>query len=53
MNKLLPSVAGRRSRPNAGAFPDVLDPWVGISVLAGYTALVLAGAATRLKLQDA
>lgn len=53
VNKLLPSVAGAQITPNAGAFPDVLDPWVGISVLAGYTVLVLAGAATRLKLQDA
>jgi ABC-2 type transport system permease protein len=53
VNKLLPSVAGAQITPSAGAFPDVLDPWVGISVLAGYTVLVLAGAATRLKLQDA
>lgn len=53
LNKFLPSVAGAQITPNAGAFSDVLDPWVGISVLAGYTALVLAGAATRLKLQDA
>ncbi|WP_020017055.1 ABC transporter permease subunit [Promicromonospora sukumoe] len=53
VNKLLPSVAGAQITPNAGAFPDVLDPWVGIGVLAGYTALVLVGAATRLKLQDA
>lgn len=53
VNKLLPSVAGAQITPSAGAFPDVLDPWVGISVLAGYTVLALAGAATRLKLQDA
>ena len=53
LNKLLPSVAGAQITPNAGAFPDVFDPWVGISVMAGYTALVLAGAAMRLKLQDA
>ena len=53
VNKLLPSVAGVQITPNAGAFADVLDPWVGISVLAGYTALVLAAAALRLKLQDA
>ncbi|GAA2238983.1 ABC transporter permease subunit [Promicromonospora sukumoe] len=53
VNKLLPSVAGTQITPNAGAFPDVLDPWVGISVLAGYTALVLAGAAMRVKFQDA
>lgn len=53
VNKLLPSVAGAQITPNAGAFPDVLDPWVGISVLAGYTALVLAGAAMRVKFQDA
>jgi ABC-2 type transport system permease protein len=53
VNKLLPSVAGAQITPNAGAFADVLDPGVGISVLAGYTVLVLAGAAMRLKLQDA
>jgi ABC-2 type transport system permease protein len=53
VNKLLPSVAGAQITPNAGAFADVLDPWVGISVLAGYTVLVLAGAAARLKFQDA
>ncbi|MGW2093109.1 ABC transporter permease subunit [Promicromonospora sukumoe] len=53
VNKLLPSVAGAQITPNAGAFPDVLDPWVGIGVLAGYTALVLAGAAMRVKFQDA
>ena len=53
VTKLLPSVAGAQITPAGGAFPDVLDPWVGISVLAGYTVLVLAGAATRLKLQDA
>lgn len=53
VNKLLPSVAGDQITPNAGGFADVLDPWVGVGVLAGYTALVLAGAALRLKLQDA
>jgi len=53
VNKLLPSVAGAQITPSAGAFPDVLDPWVGISVLAGYTLVVLAGAAARLKFQDA
>ncbi|MFD2793359.1 ABC transporter permease [Promicromonospora vindobonensis] len=53
VNKLLPSVAGTQITPNAGAFADVLEPWVGISVLAGYTVLVLVGAATRLKTQDA
>jgi ABC-2 type transport system permease protein len=53
VNKLLPSVAGAQITPNAGAFADVLDPWVGIAVLGGYTALVLIGAASRLKLQDA
>ena len=53
VNKLLPSVAGTQITPNAGAFPDVLDPWVGISVLAGYTAVILAAAAARLKFQDA
>ncbi|MEU4363922.1 ABC transporter permease [Promicromonospora sp. NPDC023987] len=53
VTKLLPSVAGAQITPTAGAVPDALDPWVGISVLAGYTVLVLAGAATRLKLQDA
>lgn len=53
VNKLLPSVAGTQITPNAGAFPDVLDPWVGISVLAAYTAVILAAAAARLKFQDA
>jgi ABC-2 type transport system permease protein len=53
VNKFLPSVAGAQITPNAGAFADVLDPWMGISVLAGYTVLILVGAATRLKLQDA
>ncbi|MCP2264486.1 ABC transporter permease [Promicromonospora thailandica] len=53
VNKLLPSVAGAQITPNAGQFTDVLDPWVGIAVLGGYTALVLIGAAARLKAQDA
>ncbi|WP_369369710.1 hypothetical protein AB1046_12915 [Promicromonospora sp. Populi] len=53
VTKLLPSIAGAQITPNGGTFEGALEPWVGISVLAGYTALVLAGAATRLKLQDA
>lgn len=53
LNKFLPSVAGAQITPNAGQFADVLDPWVGIGVMAGYTALVLIGAAIRLKRQDA
>jgi ABC-2 type transport system permease protein len=53
VNKFLPSVAGSAITPAAAQVPEVLDPWVGISVMAGYAALVLAGGAMRLKLGDA
>jgi ABC-2 type transport system permease protein len=53
VNKFLPSVAGSAITPTGAQVPEVLDPWVGISVLAGYTVIVLVGGALRLKLDDA
>jgi ABC-2 type transport system permease protein len=53
VNKFLPSVAGSAITPTGAQVPEVLDPWVGISVLAAYTAIVVIGGALRLKLDDA
>jgi ABC-2 type transport system permease protein len=53
VNKFLPSVAGSAITPTGAQVPEVLDPWVGISVLAAYTAVVVSGGALRLKLDDA
>jgi ABC-2 type transport system permease protein len=53
VNKFLPSVAGSAITPSGAQVPEVLDPWVGVSVLAGYTAIVVIGGALRLKLDDA
>jgi ABC-2 type transport system permease protein len=53
VNKFLPSVAGSAITPYGAGAPDVFDPWVGVSVLAGYTVIVLVGGALRLKLDDA
>jgi ABC-2 type transport system permease protein len=53
VNKFLPSVAGSAITPSGAQVPEVLDPWVGISVLAAYTAIVVIGGALRLKLDDA
>lgn len=53
VNKFLPSVAGSAITPYGAGAPDVLDPWVGVSVLAAYTVIVLVGGALRLKLDDA
>lgn len=53
VNKFLPSVAGSAITPTGAQVPEVLDPWVGISVLAAYTAVVVIGGALRLKLDDA
>ena len=53
VNKFLPSVAGSAITPNGAQVPEVLDPWVGISVLAAYTVVVVAAGALRLKRDDA
>jgi ABC-2 type transport system permease protein len=53
VNKFLPSVAGSAITPNGAQVPEVLDPWVGIGVLAAYTAVVVIGGTLRLKLDDA
>lgn len=53
VNKFLPSTAGAAITPSGAQVPEVLDPWVGIGVLAAYTALVVVGGALRLKLDDA
>ncbi|GHH75992.1 ABC transporter permease subunit [Promicromonospora soli] len=53
VNKFLPSVAGSAITPSGAQVPEVLDPWVGVSVLAAYTAVVVIGGAFRLKLDDA
>lgn len=53
VNKFLPSVAGSAITPSAAQVPEVLDPWVGVSVLVGYTVIALTAGALRLKLDDA
>jgi ABC-2 type transport system permease protein len=53
VNKFLPSVAGSAITPAGAQVPEVLDPWVGIGVLAAYTVVVVTGGALRLKLDDA
>jgi ABC-2 type transport system permease protein len=53
VNKFLPSVAGSAITPAGAQVPEVLDPWVGVSVLAAYTVIVVVGGALRLKLDDA
>ncbi|MFC8800221.1 ABC transporter permease subunit [Promicromonospora sp. NPDC057138] len=53
VNKFLPSVAGSAITPSGAQVPEVLDPWVGISVLGAYTVIVVIAGALRLKLQDA
>ncbi|WP_129789536.1 ABC transporter permease subunit [Promicromonospora panici] len=53
VNKFLPSVAGSAITPTGAQVPEVLDPWVGIGVLAAYTTVVVVAGALRLKLDDA
>jgi ABC-2 type transport system permease protein len=53
VNKFLPSVAGSAITPSGAQVPEVLDPWVGIGVLATYTAVIVVTGALRLKLDDA
>jgi ABC-2 type transport system permease protein len=53
VNKFLPSVAGSAITPSGAQVPEVLDPWVGIGVLAAYTAVIVVAGALRLKLDDA
>ncbi|WP_454859900.1 ABC transporter permease subunit [Promicromonospora soli] len=53
VNKFLPSVAGSAITPSGAQVPEVLDPWVGIGVLAAYTAVIVVTGALRLKLDDA
>lgn len=53
VNKYLPSVAGSAITPSGAQVPDVLDPWVGVGVLAAYTVIVVVAGALRLKLDDA
>lgn len=53
VNKFLPSVAGSAITPTGAQVPEVLDPWVGISVLGAYTAIIVIGGVLRLKLDDA
>ncbi|WP_051433524.1 ABC transporter permease subunit [Promicromonospora kroppenstedtii] len=53
VNKFLPSVAGSAITPSGAQVPEVLDPWVGISVLGAYTLVVVVAGALRLKFDDA
>lgn len=53
VNKFLPSVAGSAITPSGAQVPEVLDPWVGIGVLAAYTVVIVVAGALRLKLDDA
>ncbi|MBE1875588.1 hypothetical protein [Myceligenerans pegani] len=53
VNKFLPSIAGAAITPAAAQTPEILDPWVGIGMLALYTAAVLTAGAISLKTRDA
>ena len=53
VNKLLPSVAGERIISTGPSSDVLLEPWVGYSVLAGYTVVLLVAAAVTLKRRDA
>ncbi|RPF20031.1 hypothetical protein [Myceligenerans xiligouense] len=59
--KFLPDIAGSQITAAGGAEQEMmadmagvemLDPWVGLSVLAGYTALILIAGGVRLKRSD-
>lgn len=53
VNKLLPSVAGERIIATGPTPDNLLEPWTGYAVLAGYTVVLLAAAAVTLKRRDA
>ncbi|MCF4120030.1 ABC transporter permease subunit [Antribacter sp. KLBMP9083] len=53
VNAYLPSVAGEQIMSGGPTQEGRLEPWTGFSVLAGYTAALLAAAAVSLKTRDA
>ncbi|MBL0885634.1 ABC transporter permease subunit [Myceligenerans indicum] len=58
INKFLPSVAGSAITGSGGdsvaaGGPEILEPWVGMGVLAAYTAALLIAGGISLKTRDA